>query len=72
MDGRLGDGTLDDRTEPVEVSGGPIWAELHAGEASTCGRTTDGAVFCWGAGQNGRLGDGSGEDQLTPVPVAAP
>jgi alpha-tubulin suppressor-like RCC1 family protein len=34
-------------------------ADVAAGSAHTCGLRADGAVLCWGAGDQGQLGDGS-------------
>jgi alpha-tubulin suppressor-like RCC1 family protein len=46
--GELGNGSLDDSTEPVPVAGGHNFAELRAGPLLACGRRTDGEVWCWG------------------------
>jgi alpha-tubulin suppressor-like RCC1 family protein len=35
----------------------------------TCGVTTDGALYCWGAGLRGQLGTGSSTSSLVPVQV---
>jgi alpha-tubulin suppressor-like RCC1 family protein len=50
--GQLGDGTNVDRDTPVPVSGGLAFAAVttHALSLHTCGVTTGGAAYCWGAG----------------------
>jgi alpha-tubulin suppressor-like RCC1 family protein len=65
--GQLGDGTRTDRAAPmpVEAGAGPPAAPLTdvaavaTGSAHTCAVRSDGAVLCWGAGDQGQLGDGS-------------
>ena len=44
---------------PVAVAGGLSFRALAAGEYHTCGLTTSGAAYCWGADYVGQLGDGS-------------
>jgi hypothetical protein len=46
--GQLGHGLLENAEGPALVTGGHTWAQLGAGDLQTCGRRTDGAVFCWG------------------------
>lgn len=70
--GQLGDGTILERTRPVDVAGLPSGvAAIAAGGSHTCALTTDGDLQCWGANFYGQLGNGtSGRDpQSTPVPV---
>jgi alpha-tubulin suppressor-like RCC1 family protein len=47
--GALGNGSADQPTGPVRVSGGLRFTKLTAGGRHTCGITTDGRTFCWGA-----------------------
>ncbi|MFC4819970.1 DUF3616 domain-containing protein [Dokdonella ginsengisoli] len=59
---------------PVDVSGLPAgieWAAVDAADLHTCGLTTEGALYCWGAGNSGALGAGPGVtgDQVSPVAV---
>ena len=42
---------------------------MIAGVGTSCGITSSGAAFCWGANGRGQIGDGSTETRLTPVPV---
>lgn len=54
--------------QPVAPVG---WRALSAGSDHTCGLTTDGRVFCWGANEYGQLGDGTRNSRWIPAPVAA-
>lgn len=72
-DGVLGDGsTAFDRSAPEAVAGGLTFARLTTGAQHTCGLTTGGAAYCWGANGYGQLGDGLRMWHLTPVAVANP
>ncbi|NBT26803.1 MAG: hypothetical protein EBT09_09680, partial [Actinobacteria bacterium] len=84
--GQLGDGTSGNgnwsdsanRSAPVAVSGGRVFASLAAGSDHTCGLEagTDKA-WCWGGNGYGQLGDGTSgspthwndADQSAPVAV---
>ncbi len=69
--GELGNGTVgQDSSTPVLVSGGLKFASVSAGGVYTCGVTTAGAGYCWGANAYGVLGDGTTTDSPTPVAVA--
>jgi alpha-tubulin suppressor-like RCC1 family protein len=39
------------------------------GAEHTCGRLTDGTVYCWGYNQGGMLGDGTTVNQYYPAKV---
>lgn len=55
---------------PKPVAGGHVFTKLAFGHAHTCGITTSGAAYCWGA--SGLLGNGAGGSPTTPVPVPVP
>ena len=72
--GRLGDGLINRRLTPTEVSvpAGVTFSNLSAGYRHTCALSSDGKAYCWGAGDSGRLGNGSTRSELTPTPVREP
>jgi len=77
--GRLGDGTTQNRSNPVTVlaSGATQGSDdalsavhaISAGGGHTCAVLDDGTVRCWGSNRSGALGDGSTIDRLNPVTV---
>lgn len=74
---QLGDGTLTDRSTPVDVQGlssGVV--ALSAGFGHTCALTRSGEVKCWGNNFRGAIGDGSGarfiSSPVTVVGLARP
>jgi alpha-tubulin suppressor-like RCC1 family protein len=69
--GRLGDGTQDQRLTPVELTSlGSDVAAICTSDAHTVYLKTDGRVFAAGHNPDGRLGDGTTDDQWTPVLVS--
>jgi alpha-tubulin suppressor-like RCC1 family protein len=71
--GQLGTGQASDAiSAPVAVSGSPRFAELTAGMDFTCGRTADGAVWCWGSNMAGQIGVNDSTDHAAPVQVPLP
>lgn len=77
--GELGDGSSMNRDIPVAVSGPNTWKHIATvlgefgmpGRNSTCGLTTAGDVYCWGANYTGQLGAGLTPEALdrSPSPV---
>jgi len=72
--GQLGDGTMEDRKVPVNVSGleqGVV--AVAAGENHTCALTNAGGVKCWGTNNRGQLGNNTVANFSTPstTPVDA-
>lgn len=73
--GRLGNGAAltGNQSAPSRVAdpaGGPVvWDTVSAGDQHSCGVTTDGRAYCWGAGANGRLGNNGVADAPSPVQV---
>jgi alpha-tubulin suppressor-like RCC1 family protein len=68
--GQLGNGTLDQASRPVPVSGGLRFEQIMTGLDFSCGLTTDDRAYCWGSNTFGQLGDGTSRtNRLTPVAV---
>jgi len=68
--GQLGDGSLVNRLEPVDISGLPKDViSLAAGFAHTCALTSQGQVMCWGDNSHGQLGDENPVPHKIPVIV---
>ena len=69
--GQLGAGDMTGGATLRLVSAG--WSFVAAGENHTCAVTsTDGTLFCFGAGAMGRLGTGGMGDELSPVMIPIP
>jgi alpha-tubulin suppressor-like RCC1 family protein len=62
--GQLGYGTTGGiRLTPVAVAGGHFFAQVSAGQGSTCGRTSGAVAYCWGTNL------GNGTTNSSPVPT---
>ncbi len=58
--------------QPVRVAGNiQNWADVQLASESTCARTTDGDVYCFGANDHGQLGDNTTEDRFEPTRILA-
>ncbi len=67
--GPLGDGTEDSSPKPVGVRIKADIADLEVGDYHICGRTTAGALMCWGSNYMGELGLGNRRDRNLPTQV---
>jgi len=69
--GQLGRGTTGGQfVEPEEVFGGLRFSSVSPGTSHTCGVTTDGDAYCWGANSYGQLGNGAaGATEGTNTPT---
>lgn len=68
-------GATRDTTSPHQVSIDGAVDEVATSGSSTCARTVEGAVFCFGHGSSGQLGDGvatSGHASAEPLEVPLP
>ena len=55
---------------PVTVSGITTAVAIEAGIFHMCATLRDGALQCWGRGEEGRLGNGSTANSSTPVAIS--
>lgn len=69
--GQLGDGTIDDRSDPDYVSGLDSGVKaISSGFNHACALMAAGDVKCWGRNNFGQLGDGTNTDRLQPIIVS--
>jgi alpha-tubulin suppressor-like RCC1 family protein len=68
--GRLGDGTITNRSSPVSVIGGFLdWVQISPGYAHTIALRANGSAWVWGGNSFGQLGDDSTTAKSSPVSV---
>jgi hypothetical protein len=67
--GQLGDRTLIDRLNPVQVSGISSVVAIATGFTHNVALKRDGLVWAWGGGTSGQLGDQGGTNRTAPVKV---
>jgi alpha-tubulin suppressor-like RCC1 family protein len=68
--GRLGDGTLVNKSSPVSVVGGfTDWCQVSAGGVHTAAVRQNGTLWAWGDNTRGQLGDGTTVQRTSPVSV---
>jgi len=67
--GQLGDGTLIDKSAPVDVTGLTGAVQITAGDSHSCALLADGTAKCWGYNSDGQLGNGTTTDSQVPVVV---
>lgn len=69
--GQLGDGTVINKSSPVQVGSLTSWHQISAGQKHTASVKADGTLWAWGFGQGGRLGTGNVISRSSPVQVGA-
>jgi alpha-tubulin suppressor-like RCC1 family protein len=62
----------DEPAGPTPPASALRYSGIDAGYVHTCGLTSGGAVYCWGANTFGALGDGSLDDRTAPAAVSGP
>jgi len=70
--GRLGDGTEEERRDPVEPLGLPNAGDVAVGAGHGCALSLDDRVHCWGLNLSGQLGEGPEGKRPFPAEVAFP
>ena len=68
--GQLGDGTLEDRAQPLPVAGGEVFTSITTGRSFACALDVEGSAFCWGR-DSGNFGVGRKWGGAVPEPEAA-
>ena len=58
VDGKLGDGSISNRSTPVQVIGNKRWLDMSGGGDFTIAIDDEGRIWAWGDDSLGQLGDG--------------
>jgi len=69
--GVVGDGTIIDRSSPVQIGALTTWSAIACTTGASAGIRTDGKLFTWGDGNHGANGRGSVIDISSPVQVGS-
>lgn len=67
--GQLGDGTIINKSTPVQIGTANNWFLVSAGESHTMAIKIDGTLWAWGNDNYQRLGNGNADDSLIPVQI---
>jgi alpha-tubulin suppressor-like RCC1 family protein len=57
-DGKLGDGSVSNKSTPTQVIGNKKWIDMSGGGNHTIAIDQDGHIYAWGDDSKGQLGDG--------------
>jgi alpha-tubulin suppressor-like RCC1 family protein len=68
--GQLGDGTVINKSVPIQISNEMNWKAVSAGEVHTVAMKSDGSLWAWGHNVDGRLGNNSTNRSLTPIRIS--
>lgn len=69
---QLGLGDTTRRTTPTQVGTATDWTSVYAGNNTTCGLRSGGALYCWGRNGDGQVGINNTSTQATPALVTVP
>ncbi len=67
--GQLGDGTIINRTSPVQIGINKNWISIASGTWHTMGLKSDGTLWAWGYNSYGELGEGTTVQEKSPVQI---
>jgi alpha-tubulin suppressor-like RCC1 family protein len=70
-DGQEGDGTVIDKSSPIQIGSLTTWLNVSSGGKFTASVKTDGTLWTWGKNEWGQLGDGTKISRSSPVQVGA-
>lgn len=69
--GQLGDGTIIDKSSPVQIGSLTDWASVGSGDRHSHAIKTDGTLWSWGDQDNGKIGDGVLVRRSSPVQIGS-
>ena len=69
--GQVGDGTLTNRSSPVQLGALTTWIRIAGGRRQGIAVKTDGTLWTWGDGFAGQLGLGNTTSYSSPMQVGA-
>jgi len=69
--GQLGDGTIANKSSPVQVGSLTNWKQVAGGYFHSAAVKTDGSLWTFGDNRHGHLGDGTTTNKSSPVQVGA-
>ncbi|MDP1727070.1 MAG: T9SS type A sorting domain-containing protein [Bacteroidota bacterium] len=67
--GQLGDGTIIQKTSPLQIGTDNKWINISAGGYHSLGLKSDGTLWAWGLNGSGQLGDGTWVQKTSPVQI---
>ena len=71
LNGNLGNGTITNRSSPVQIGALNNWAKISSGDRTSLSIKTDGTLWAWGYNGSGGLGDNTTINRSSPVQVGA-
>ena len=66
---QLGDGTIVNKSLPVQITDSNNWRDVSAGGTNGLGIKSDGTLWGWGQQSGGQLGDGTTTTRSLPVQI---
>lgn len=67
--GQVGDGTLINRNNPIQIGTANDWVAVSAGNFHNLALKSNGTLWAWGINTGGQIGDGTVINKSTPVQV---